>query len=125
MLGSDFSKGTSATFTDGKVRGIQIRDGKILKNLTDMIPVGIKTVGFNRYFRSLNQDIKISKVVVMPFEAPIDDSVYLELFMFRQKGAQIYKIVQLQELADSKPPCLQLSLEKVRTNFTDLRKVGV
>lgn len=113
---------TSTTFNDGILKSVSIRNGGILKDLSSYIPFGQKTVGYNRFFRAYNNDIKISKVVVVPFESELQDADYVECGFFREHNQpSIYKVVQCQELLDSKPMCLQLSLEKVKTKFDDRR----
>ena len=110
------------TFVDGVVRGVTIKNGSIIKNDTPDIYFGSYTVGFNRFMRAYNNDIKIAKVINVPFRAPLQDSLYVEASFFRKKQSKdIFKVVQCQEIFDSKPPCLRLSLEKVKTKFDDSR----
>lgn len=122
MLGRDYDSKKAVSFSDGRIRGIKIREGKIVENLTEWVPCGTETVGMNRFYRSLNADRKLAYVVTIPYEADFDDSVHVEMGLFRKRGTAIYKVVQLQELDGSKPKCLQLSLEKDRTQYTDLRR---
>lgn len=110
------------TFVDGVVRGVTIKNGSIIKNDTPDIHFGSYTVGFNRFMRAYNNDIKIAKVINVPFRAPLQDSLYVEASFFRKKQSKdIFKVVQCQEIFDSMPPCLRLSLEKVKTKFDDSR----
>lgn len=110
------------TFVDGVVRGVTIKNGSIIKNDTTDIHFGSYTVGFNRFMRAYNNDIKIAKVINVPFRAPLQDSLYVEASFFRKKQSKdVFKVVQCQEIFDSKPPCLRLSLEKVKTKFDDSR----
>lgn len=122
MLGLDFDSKKNVSFSDGRIRGIRAKNGKITENLTAWVPCGLETVGMNRFYRSLNADRKISKVVTAPYEADFDDCVLVELQLFRRRGVQIYKVVQLQELDGTKPKCLQFSLEKDRTVYNDMRR---
>lgn len=116
------TKANNTTFTDGVLKSVLIKSGYIEKNLSCYIPFGQKTVGYNRFFRAYNNDIKISKVLVVPFESNMQNATYVECGFFHEdKNPQIYKVVQCQELFDSKPKCLQLSLEKIKTKFDDKR----
>lgn len=113
-----------AVFNEGYLTGIEINGSQVTKNTTKPIHFGSRTIGFNRFFRGKMQDIEISKVIRVPYNAPIRGTTHVDAHFFRESRStlDVYKIVQLQELADEKPPCLQLSLEKVRTNFKDVRR---
>lgn len=112
-----------AVFNEGFLTGIEIDGSKITRNLTPPIHFDSRTIGFNRFFRAKMSEINIAKVIRIPFNAPIRECTHVDARFFREtrKDKDIYKIVQLQELTDEKPPCLQLSLERVRTNFKDCR----
>lgn len=111
------------TFVDGVVRGVSIKNGSITENMTKDIHFGSYTVGINRFMRAYNNDIKIAEVINVPFQAPLQNSMYVEASFFRRKKVHtIFRVVQCQEIFDSKPPCLRLSLEEVKTKFDDERK---
>lgn len=109
-------------FIDGNLKGIAISGSIIKADLTPVIPLKSQTVGFNRFYRAKNEDIKVAKVVRVPYCPELLDAQHVEAGFYREKKQKdIFKVVQVQELLQEAPPCLQLSLERVKTNFKDER----
>lgn len=116
------SKNNRRTFNDGWAMGVKIDKSSIVKNLTGHIPFGNEVIGMNRFFRAKQEDVKLSKMISLPSGADLDGVSHVEVHDYRKDGsARYFRIVQVQEIPDSAPPCLQVSLEDVKTNFKDLR----
>lgn len=111
-------------FNDGYIQGVKIRNGKIEKDLTARISCHQTTVGLKRFYTAQTANYTIDKVVCVPIDTPIVMSMHIEARFFRGIGSDkpyIYKIVQLQEIFEKHPPYIQLSLQKVNTEYDDLR----
>lgn len=112
------------TFKDGYIRGVKIANGRIIENRTEQISCAQLTVGFKRFFTAKDYNYTVDKVVCVPIDTPIASSVFVEARFYRGLGSEqplIYKVVQFQECFDKKPPYIQLSLQKMNTEYDDIR----
>ncbi|WP_304818156.1 hypothetical protein [Faecalibaculum rodentium] len=116
------SKNNRQLFNDGILTGIRIDGPKITENLTRPIPYGNKVIGESRFYHAMGEKVQLSKVVVIPWEQGMMDIGKVELQDFKDGAHGIFKVVQFQEVPDSAPPAMQLSLEKLTTHYEDLRK---
>lgn len=71
-----------------------------------------RTVGFNRYFEGLQNQIEISKMILIPRGAPVMPQDVVTL----TGDAGRYIIRQAQEKRDTLPPSVQLSLQRITVN---------
>jgi hypothetical protein len=112
---------SSVSFNDGYVQGIEIKNSKIVQNVSKPVSFGFKTVGYTHFYRASMADVTVDKVIVIPIYNPIDCN-YVELHSFRDNAYGIYKVVQRQDIFSDRPPFIRLSLEKVKNNFIDERE---
>lgn len=92
-------------FNDGIARVCEVSGRKIVADKGN-IRFGIRTVGIKRFYEAKIASDKVDRLVSVPYNSPVQRSNILII------GTEQYKIVQLQEKRDSKPPCLYLSLER-------------
>ena len=111
----------SETFNDGSINVLKAKDGVIESNLFENIHCGFKTFGVKRFFSSQESGNEIEKMIVVPFNDKIERENLIELIDFRTKSTSIYEIIMIQELYDSAPKCLQISLRKTTINYVDNR----
>lgn len=122
MLISKAKQSECISFSDGYLIGIQIKDGSIEKNLTENIYLSLDTVGIDRFYRAYANDRKITKLVKIPMINRIDNVQFVELFEFKWLNeGKIYRVIQIQEVYDSRPSHYKLSLEEVNQRYDDLR----
>lgn len=116
------SKNNRQLFNDGTLIGIRTDGPKITENLTRAIPYGNKVIGESRFYHAMGEKVQLSKVIVIPWEQEMMGIGKIELQDFKDGTRGIFKIVQFQEIPDSAPPAMQLSLEKLTTHYEDSRK---
>jgi hypothetical protein len=112
-------------FNAGYIQGVKVRNGKIMENLTQKISCAQLTVGFKRFFTAKDYNHTVDKVVCVPINSPVASCVFVEARFFQGLGSDkpyIYKVVQEQECFDKKPPYIQLSLQKMNTEYDDVRE---
>ncbi len=70
-----------------------------------------RTVGMGRYWAAMQEHVQITQMVrIQRIEAiNVNDVAII-------KGKQ-YKIVQIQYVQDTSPPCMDLSLERLETEY--------
>lgn len=115
------SKNNRRTFNDGSLVGIQTDGAKITKNLTRAIPFGQMVIGESRFYHAMGEKVKLSKVVSIPWDMAIVGISKVILSDFKEGRDGVFRVVQMQEIPDSAPPCMQLSLEELTTHFEDCR----
>lgn len=116
------SKNNRQLFNDGSLIGIRTDGAEITGNLTRAIPYGNKVIGENRFYHAMGEKVQLSKVIVVPWEQEMMAIGKIELQDFKDGTHGIFKIVQFQEIPDSAPPAMQLSLEKLTTHYEDSRE---
>lgn len=100
------------TFNDGVLNVFKLKDRKkgelILKNLR----FGNKTIGIKSYYEARVLSEEIDRKIAVPCVGKIGQMDLIEI-----ENKQ-YKIYQIQEKFDAKPPCSYLTLKenKVRIN---------
>lgn len=111
-------------FNDGRLRGLLIDDEtEAITGQTDyVIPCGLPTVGFRRFYEAARTEgLGIDLVATIPWIPALFDYELVELERNDYPGKTIYKIIQTQERKDAAPPCFQLSLQKVKVGYEDHR----
>ncbi len=114
------------TFTDGILSICGTEGRAIVKTKLPEVRFGNRTIGERRYFDAQTAGNKITKLVSIPASVQgkeiIEslDIVILKTQKSNEDPAQ-YKIVQIQEKFDAKPPVIYLSLEKVVQSYKDRR----
>jgi SPP1 family predicted phage head-tail adaptor len=79
---------------------------------------GERTVGYNRYYKALERDIKIDMLLRCPEIRGLTETD-TDILVAIPKDGQKYKIMQIQYPEDVLPPSMDLSLEKT-SEFSDL-----
>ncbi|MFR5308445.1 MAG: hypothetical protein ACLTGN_11230 [Clostridium sp.] len=104
------------TFNDGVLTVCEASGRTLVKTVREGIRFGSRTVGVKRFWEVKVAGSEIACLVSVPNQPGIkrDDIVLL-------KGRQ-YRISQIQEKFDTRPPCLYLSLESIQTPFRDERR---
>lgn len=93
------------TFNDGVARVCEVSGRKITAE-KGTVRFGIRTVGIKRYYEAKVASDQVDRLISVPYNSPVQRSNLLIL------SSEQYKIIQIQEKRDSKPPCLYLSLER-------------
>lgn len=75
-----------------------------------------RTVGINRYYAALKDDVKIAAVVRCPRVEGITESKTDILIAVPKDGLQ-YKVVQIQYPENVVPPVMDLSLERLDEDY--------
>ena len=113
-------------FTDGILDICSVEGRTIVKTKLPAIRFGNRTIGERRYFDAQTSGNNITKLVSIPAtvrkKADIEslDIVILKTQKSDKDPAQ-YKIVQIQEKFDARPPAIYLSLEKTVQRYKDRR----
>ena len=76
------------------------------------LPFDYKTVGYDRYWKAAQADVKISMAISVPFRPEISTQSVAVMGDNTQ-----YYIRQVQRITDTRPQTLKLSLEKVVENY--------
>ena len=99
------------TFLDGlcAIFG-QDENGK-QKLVRGNVPYQLRTVGSRRFFEAAQIGHTISRVIRVPKIGRDLNDCQVVIHDGSEKG-QLYQILQAQEIMDTKPRCLQLSLEQ-------------
>lgn len=111
----------SETFNDGVLNVLKATDGVIEKNIFCDIKYGNKTFGVSRFFNAQVSGNEIDKMIVIPFVDCIDRTNILELREHRTGNVKLFEIVMIQELFNSAPRCLQITLRKTGIKYVDNR----
>lgn len=115
------SKDNRQLFNDGTLTGIETAGPLIMADATRAMPFGNKVIGSNRFYHAMGEKVKLSRLVVIPYDQSVIGVGKVLLKDFRSGASGVFKIIQLQELPDSAPPAMQLSLEALETEFEDRR----
>ena len=113
-------------FADGILSICSVEGRTIVKTKLPAIRFGNRTIGERRYFDAQTSGNNITKLVSIPAAAQAKthieslDIVILKTQKSDEDPAQ-YKIVQIQEKFDARPPAIYLSLEKVVQVYKDRR----
>ena len=104
------------TFGDGILSICIVKEHCIAGTKQEKIRFGNKTVGISRFYQAKVASDMISRMVAIPYIPEISqtDLVIIE-------GVQ-YKISQIQNKFDAKPPCLYLSLSESPIHYKDERR---
>ncbi|MCD7730465.1 MAG: hypothetical protein LUI05_03090 [Oscillospiraceae bacterium] len=73
-----------------------------------------RSVGINRYYEAMQNNIKIAKVVVIPFYGGVDP---LDVVIFCGDEGRQYRIEQVQQHTDTKPYTVRLSLSLLEQGY--------
>lgn len=117
------SKDNRQLFNDGTLTGIETAGPLIMADLTRAMPFGAKVIGASRFYHAMGEKVKLSRLVVVPYDQSMNGVSKVLLNDFRSGITGVFKVIQLQELPDSAPPAMQLSLELLETEFEDRRPV--
>lgn len=98
-------KNNFEAFSDGVARVCEVSGRKIVAE-KGSLRFGIRTVGIKRFYEAKIASEKVDRLVSVPYNEKIHRNDILII------GLEQYKIIQIQEKKDSKPPCLYLSLER-------------
>lgn len=71
-----------------------------------------RTVGISRYWQAMQNDAKVDRVLRMPRRETVSN----QDICIPNDGFQ-YKILQVQYPKDPKPQCMDLSLQRLTTNY--------
>ena len=122
MLSS--KKNDSIRFNQGKIQILETDQNRTISgNHGGSILCGIPTIGYGRFYQARLAGISADAVVTIPrIYASLLDKDLVELERFDRKEKGIYRIVQVQDRFDSAPPCLQMTLQKEKVRYVDLRE---
>jgi hypothetical protein len=67
-----------------------------------------RVLGFKRFFEASARQIDINRVIRIPLLPGIDNYDYVEI------DSVVYGVKMVQEIYDTNPPCIDLTLDKVR-----------
>lgn len=84
-------------------------DGLVLKQ---SLRYKERTVGLNRFYSALQNNIKVDLVIRCPEVRGLSESTNDILVAIPIDGQQ-YKVMQIQYIEDSKPPSMDLTLERL------------
>ncbi len=101
------------TFNDGTLSLYETDRRTLTRLIISGIRYGKHTVGARRYYDALMEDTEISKAVKIPLMQGIQRN-YVAVIEGKQ-----YRIEQVQEKFDQKPPYLLLTLEDIYTDYED------
>ena len=88
-------------------------DGLVLKQ---SLRYKERTVGLNRYYAALQNDIKVDFVIRCPEVRGLSEKAADILVAILIDGQQ-YKVMQIQYIEDAQPPSMDLTLERVGENY--------
>jgi len=97
-----FSDGVCDIYTTGY-------EGERLANKYTSLGFNNRVLGFKRYFDAAARQIDINRVIRIPQLSGIDNHDYVEI------DGKPYGIKMVQEIYDTNPPCIDLTLDKART----------
>jgi hypothetical protein len=97
------------SFTDG-VCNIFTTDseGERLPNKYSNLGFSKRVLGFKRYFEASGRQIDINRVIRIPQLPGIDNYDFVEIDSVK------YGVKMVQEIYDTNPPCIDLTLDKAR-----------
>lgn len=75
------------------------------------LPFDYKTVGYGRYWKAAQADVKISAAISVPYRPEISTQEIAVI------GTTQYHIRQVQRVKETRPETLKLSLERVVENY--------
>ena len=113
-------------FADGILDICSVEGRTIVKTKLSTIRFGNRTIGERRYFDAQTSGNNITKLVSIPAAVQGKTSIEsLDIVILRtqestEDPAQ-YKIIQIQEKFDARPPAIYLSLEKAVQIYKDRR----
>lgn len=97
------------TFNDGICDiSIVVGDGEEPESLYKNLRFGNKIFGYKRFFTAAANDVRISKVIRIPYVPGIDTDCTISI------GDDDYEIKMMQTIDDVAPTCFELTLQKVR-----------
>jgi hypothetical protein len=106
------------TFNDGVLDICKVKDRKITGTKLSNVRFGYHTVGSKRFYEAKIVSDKIDEMVKI---LPSGDVSTLDMCIIRDIQ---YKILQIQNKYDASPPHLLLSLERIVTQYKDVRESG-
>jgi hypothetical protein len=104
------------TFNDGTLDICEVEGRNIIKTTFADIRFGNRTVGISRFWNAKINSSTVDKTVAIPFDIKLTT-----LDMILIDGKQ-YKVLQVQEKFDAKPPENLVSLEENKVTFVDKRQ---
>ncbi|MCL6573155.1 MAG: hypothetical protein K6T88_15970 [Bacillus sp. (in: Bacteria)] len=98
-----------STFNDG-ICNIFTNDEQEerLPNKYSKLGFSNRVLGFKRYFEASARQIDINRVIRIPQVPGIDNYDFVEI------DSVIYGVKMVQEIYDTNPPCIDLTLDKAR-----------
>lgn len=104
------------TFNDGTLEICEASGRALKKTKLSDVRFGNKTVGVKRYWEAQVSGNNINRMISILYAPGIerDDIAII--------GERQYRISQVQEKFDARPPCLYLSLESVQVSYRDERR---
>lgn len=115
------SKG-AVSFSDGYLQPLEVERERIITgNAAHVCAYGDETVGFARFYSAHQAGVAIDRTCSIPYDSCVKREQYVEMVGFRNGKVCIYKIMQVQEKADTAPPSLLLSLSEVKVTLADER----
>ena len=72
-----------------------------------------RTVGFNRFYVALQRNVKVSFVIRCPEVGGLDTDLTVAVL----KNGKQYKVMQIQYPEDIEPPAMDLTLERLGTDY--------
>jgi hypothetical protein len=97
------------SFTDGVCNIFTTDDeGERLPNKYSNLGFSKRVLGFKRYFEASARQIDINRVIRIPQLPGIDNYDFVEIDSVK------YGVKMVQEIYDTNPPCIDLTLDKAR-----------
>lgn len=117
------AKKNDFSFNKGKVQFLTTNNYKeIIENYGHAILCDISTIGYGRFYQAKQAGISADFVIQIPIiYKKLTNKDLVEFSDFNDPESYICKIVQVQELINSMPPCLQLTLQKEKQPYADKR----
>lgn len=118
------SRSSKPFFHEGRLTVLKLSQFKQITGAGDPVPCGLPTVGFKRFYEaSRTEGLSADLVATVPWQAGsgIPASSLIELTRNDREGTMICKVIQVQERRDTLPPCYQLTLQREKVKYEDLR----
>lgn len=104
-------------FASGLMAVLKVeRMGRIIKDAVPvLVPFEDQTVGYKRFFTASQVGVCVDRAVLVDLQTAVKRGQIVELVCHRTGEPEFYRVEQIQERADSKPPSLLLSLSEIKT----------
>jgi len=81
-------------------------------NLKQSLRYSEKTVGMNRFYQAMQNNIKVALVIQTPEVRGLSDKD-TDIIVAVLNGDTQYKVMQIQYIEDASPPAMNLTLERI------------